>query len=158
MRRRLVAWVVVLMLLGAGAALAHSRVIRNSDTGRFRGDMPSSPTITAVPVPVGSSQTVPMTEAEVRLHDAIYRASSVDYSERIARAVSIDLPWGARKLTLGRFSGREYLNVQPNGIDTAAPSWWVRGWLYQLTVASDAGIEGQPDTRRSFDSYNLATQ
>lgn len=135
MRRRLVAWVVVLMLLGAGAAAAQSRAIHNSDTGRSRGDMPSSPTMT----------TVPVTEAEVRHHDAIYQASYVDYPERIARAVSIDLLRGESKLTLGRFSGREYL-------------WWVRGRLCQLTVAGDAGIEGQPDTRRFFDSFNLATQ
>lgn len=172
MSGRLVAWIVVLMLLAAGPAVAQGWAIYNSDPGRFRVDMPGNPKMTTVPVPVGSGQTVPMTEAEVRLRNAVYQASYVDYPERIARAVSIDLLLdkvrdgagagnelrGERKLTLGRFPGREYLIVQPNGVNTAVRTWWVRGRLYQLTVAGGAGIDGQPDTRRFFDSFNLITQ
>jgi hypothetical protein len=172
MSGRVSAWVIVLMLLGAGAAAAQGWAVYNSDPGRFRVDMPGSPKMTTVPVPVGSGQTVPMTEAEVRLRGAIYQASYVDYPERIARAVSVDLLLdkvrdgaaggnvlrGEKKLTLGRFSGREYLVVQPSGVNTAVRTWWVRGRLYQLTVAGGAGIEGQPDTRRFFDSFNLVTQ
>ena len=71
MNRRLVAWIVVLMLLGASPAAAQGWAIYNSDPGRFRVDMPGSPTMTTVPVPVGSGQTVPMTEAEVRLRNAV---------------------------------------------------------------------------------------
>ena len=121
MNRRLVAWIVVLMLLGASPAAAQGWAIYNSDPGRFRVDMPGSPTMTTVPVPVGSGQTVPMTEAEVRLRNAVYQASYIDYPERIARAVAVDLLLdkvrdgaaagnqlrGERKLTLGRFLGRE---------------------------------------------------
>ena len=91
MSRRLVAWIVVLMLLGAGTAAAQGWAIYNSDPGRFRVDMPGNPKTTTVPVPVGSGQTVPMTEAEVRLRNAVYQASYVDYPERIARAVAVDL-------------------------------------------------------------------
>lgn len=172
MRRRLVAWVVVLMLLATGSAVAQGWAIYNSDPGRFRVDMPGSPRMATVPVPVGSGQTVPMTEAEVRLRSAIFQVSYVDYPERIARAVAVDLLLdkvrdgaaagnelrGERKLALGRFLGREYLIVQPNGINTAVRTWWVRGRLYQLTVAGGPGIEGQADTRRFFDSFNLTTQ
>ena len=106
------------------------------------------------------------------MRNAVYQASYIDYPERIARAVAVDLLLdkvrdgaaagnqlrGERKLTLGRFLGREYLIVQPNGVNTAVRTWWVRGRLYQLTVGGGAGIEGQPDTRRFFDSFNLTTQ
>jgi hypothetical protein len=154
------------MLLGAATAAAQGSAIYNSDPGRFRVGMPGNPKMTTVPVPVGSGQTVPMTVAEVRLRNAMYQASYVDYPERIARAVAVDLLLdkvhdgaaagnqlrGERKLALGRFLGREYLIVHPNGVNTAVRTWWVRGRLYQLTVAGGAGIEGQPDTRRFFDS------
>ena len=112
-----------------------------------------------------------MTEAEVRLGNVGYLASYVDYPERIARAASADLMLdrvrdgssagntlrAEKKLTLGRFPGREYVVVQANGTNTALRTYWVRGRLYQLMVTGGAGIEAQPDTRRFFDSFSLVT-
>jgi hypothetical protein len=110
-----------------------------------------------------------MTEAEVRLGNVDYLASYVDYPERIARAASADLMLdrvrdgssagntlrAEKKLTLGRFPGREYVVVQANGTNTVLRTYWVRGRLYQLMVTGGAGIEAQPDTRRFFDSFSL---
>ena len=62
-----------------------------------------------------------------------------------------------KKLTLGRFPGREYVVVQANGTNTAMRTYWVRGRLYQLMVTGGAGIEAQPDTRRFFESFSLVT-
>ena len=164
-------WCVGLCLLLAGAALAQGWTAYSPDGGRYRVDMPAAPKVSTAPIPVGPGQTVPMTEAEVRLGNVGYLASWVDYPERIARAASADLMLdrirdgssagntlrAEKKLTLGRFPGREYVVVQANGTNTAMRTYWVRGRLYQLMVTGTAGIEAQPDTRRFFESFSLVT-
>jgi hypothetical protein len=93
------------------------------------------------------------------------------YPERIARAASADLMLDRvrdgssagntlrdeKKLTLGRFPGREYVVVQANGTNTALRTYWVRGRLYQWMVTGSAGIDAQPDTRCFFESFALIT-
>jgi hypothetical protein len=162
---------VGLCLLVTGAALAQSWTAYSPEGGRYRIDMPGVPKVNTAPIPVGPGQSAPMTEAEVRLGPVGYLASWVDYPERIARAASADLMLdrvrdgssagntlrAEKKLTLGRFPGREYVVVQANGTNTAMRTYWVRGRLYQLMVTGGAGIEAQPDTRRFFDSFSLVT-
>ena len=164
-------WCAGLCLLLAGAALAQGWTAYSPDGGRYRVDMPAAPKVSTAPIPVGPGQTVPMTEAEVRLGNVGYLASYVDYPERIARGASAELMLdrvrdgssagntlrAEKKLTLGRFPGREYVVVQANGTNTALRTYWVRGRLYQLMVTGGAGIEAQPDTRRFFDSFSLVT-
>ena len=164
-------WCVGLCLLLSGAALAQGWAAYSPDGGRYRVDMPATPKVGTAPIPVGAGQTVPMTEAEVRLGNVAYLAAYVDYPERIARAASAELMLdrvrdgssagntlrGEKKLTSGRFPGREYVVVQANGTNTAMRLYWVRGRLYQLMVTGGAGIEAQPDTRRFFDSFSLVT-
>jgi len=169
MRGGFVMWCVGAALLFAGTALAQGWTAYSPDGGRYRVDMPGAPKVDTAPIPVGPGQTVPMTEAVVRLPTAVYLASYVDYPDRIARAVSTDLLLdrvrdgssaghtlrGEKKLTIGRFPGREYVVVQDNGTNTATRTYWVRGRLYQLTVTGGAGIETQSDTRRFLESFNL---
>jgi len=164
-------WCVGICLLFAGAAVAQGWTAYSPEGGRYRVDMPGAPKVDTAPIPVGPGQTVPMTEAGVRLGNVAYLASWVDYPERIARAASADLMLdrvrdgsaagntlrAEKKLTLGRFPGREYVVVQANGTNTAMRTYWVRGRLYQLMVTGGAGIEAQPDTRRFFDSFSLVT-
>jgi hypothetical protein len=171
MNRRFGMWCVGLCLLFAGPAVAQSWTAVSPDGGRYRVEMPGTAKVSTAPIPVGPSQTVPMTEAEVRLGRVGYVASWVDYPERISRAASAELMLdrvrdgssagntlrGEKKLTLGRFPGREYVIVQANGTNTAMRTYWVRGRLYQLMVTGGAGIEAQPDTRRFFDSFALVT-
>ena len=116
-------WCVGLCLLFAGPALAQSWTAVSPDGGRYRVEMPGTAKVSTAPIPVGPSQTVPMTEAEVRLGRVGYVASWVDYPERISRAASAELMLdrvrdgssagntlrGEKKLTLGRFPGREYV-------------------------------------------------
>ena len=151
-------------------ATAQSWTSYSPQGGRYRVDMPAAPKVDTAPISIGGGQTVPMTEAVAPWQGATFLASFVDYPDRIARAVSTDLLLdrvrdGAaagnvlraeRKLALGRFPGREYVIVQPNGVNTAVRTYWVRGRLYQLTVSGGAGIEGQAATRRFFDSFALA--
>jgi hypothetical protein len=164
-------WCVGLCLLLSGAAVAQSWTAFSPEGGRYRVDMPGAPGVSTAPIPVGAGQMVPMTEAEVRLGNVAYLASHVDYPERIARGASAELMLdrvrdgssagntlrAEKKLTLGRFPGREYVVVQANGTNTALRTYWVRGRLYQLMVTGGAGIEAQPDTRRFFDSFSLVT-
>jgi len=164
-------WCVGLCLLFAGAAVAQSWTAYSPEGGRYRIDMPGAPKVDTAPIPVGPGQAVPMTEAGVRLGNVDYLASYVDYPERIARAASADLMLdrvrdgssagntlrAEKKLTLGRFPGREYVVAQANGTNTVLRTYWVRGRLYQLMVTGAAGIEAQPDTRRFLDSFNLVT-
>src|SRR6266436_8180777 len=84
-------WCVGLCLLLTGAALAQGWTAFSPEGGRYRVDMPAAPKVSTAPIPVGPGQTVPMTEAEVRLGNVGYLASWVDYPERIARAASADL-------------------------------------------------------------------
>ena len=171
MRGGFVMWCVAAALLFAGTALAQAWTAYSPDGGRYRIDMPGTPKVGTAPIPVGPGQTVPMTEAVVQLPAAAYLASWVDYPDRIARAVSTDLLLdrvrdgssaghtlrGEKKLTIGRFPGREYVVVQADGTNTATRTYWVRGRLYQLTVTGRVGIESQPDTRRFFESFSLVT-
>jgi hypothetical protein len=171
MNRRFGMWCVGLCLLFAGPAVAQSWTSVNPDGSRYRVEMPGTPKVRTAPIPVGPGQTVPMTEAEVRLGPVGYVASWVDYPERISRAASAELMLdrvrdgssagntlrGEKKLTLGRFPGREYVVVQANGTNAAMRTYWVRGRLYQLMVTGGAYIEAQPDTRRFFDSFALVT-
>src|SRR5260370_36928053 len=91
MNRSFGMWCVGLCLLLAGAALAQGWTAFSPEGGRYRVDMPAAPKISTAPIPVGPGQTVPMTEAEVRLGNVGYLASWGDYPERIARAASPDL-------------------------------------------------------------------
>jgi hypothetical protein len=160
-------WCVGLCLLFAGAAAAQGWTAYNPDGGRYRIDVPGAPKVNTAPIPVSPGQTVRMTEAEVRLGPVGYLSSWVDYPERIARAASADLTLdrvrdgssagntlrGVKKLTLGRFPGRQYVVVQANGTNTALRTYWVRGRLYQLMVTGRAAIDAQPDTRCFFESF-----
>jgi hypothetical protein len=164
-------WCVGLCLLVAGAAVTQDWTAYSPEGGRYRVDMPGAPKVNTAPIAVGPGQSTSMTEAEVRLGPVSYLASYVDYPERIARAASADLMLdrvrdgssagntlrAEKKLTLGRFPGREYVVVQANGTNTAMRTYWVRGRLYQLMVTGGAGIEAQPGTRRFFESFNLVT-
>jgi hypothetical protein len=164
-------WYVGLCLFLSSAAVAQGWTAFSPEGGRYRVDMPGAPRVSTAPIPVGAGQMVPMTEAEVRLRNVGYLASYVDYPERIARAASAELMLdrvrdgssagstlrAEKKLTLGRFPGREYIVVQANGTNTALRTYWVRGRLYQLMVTGGAGIEAQPDTRRFFESFSLVT-
>jgi hypothetical protein len=164
----IIGWIGFLLLFAIGTA-AQSWIAYSSDGGRYRVDMPGTPTINAVPISIGGGQTVPMTEAVVPLQGATYLASYVGYPDRIARAASADLLLdrvrdgssagnvlrGEKTLALGRFPGREYAVIQTNGTTSAIRTYWVRGRLYQLMVTGGAGIESQPSTRRFFDSFEL---
>jgi hypothetical protein len=59
------------------------------------------------------------------------------------------------RLTLGRFSGREFIVVESPIRNIAVRIYWIRGKLYQLMVTGAPGIETKPDTRRFFDSFGL---
>lgn len=158
------------LLLGQ-AATAQGWAAYSPDGGRYRIDMPGTPKVAVVPIPLGGGETRPMTEAGLQAGRVAYVASWIDYPERIARAASTDLLLdrvrdgmsaghtvrGEKKLTMGRFPGREFLVVQADGNNTATRLWWVRGRLYQLTVTDGVGIEGRPETRRYFESFNLIT-
>src|SRR5260370_28662306 len=138
MNRSFGMWCVGLCLLLAGAALAQGWTAYSPDGGRYRVDMPAAPKVSTAPIPIGPGQTVPMTEAEARLGNVGYLASWVDYPERIARAASADLMLdrvrdgpsagntlrAEKKLTLGRFPGREYVIVQANRTNTAMRTYW----------------------------------
>src|SRR3979411_3079728 len=107
-------WCVGLCLLLAGAALAQGWTAYSPDGGRYRVDMPAAPKVSTAPIPIGTGQTVPMTEAEVRLGNVGYLASWVDYPERIARAASADLMLDRHRSAGGHHpAGREEAHPGP---------------------------------------------
>lgn len=162
-------------LLAGFAALLVSPVLAQawtdyrSEEGNFHVQVPSAPKLNTAQIPVGNNETVPMTEAVVRVPGAAYQVSYIVYPPRIAGSASADVildtfrnnmsaGHGYRneaKLMLGRFSGREFTVTESPTRNTAVRIYWVRGKLYQLMATGAPGIEAKPDTRKFFDSFGL---
>lgn len=170
MRGYFVAWCVAAFLAFGGAASAQTWAEYKPDGGRFRVEMPGRPKMATVSVPTGGGTSQPMTEATVVTPSRVaYVASYVDYPTSVTKGAAaeriLDLVRNGsaagntyrneKKLQLGRSEGREYVVVQPNGNVAVTRIYWVRGRLYQLVVDGRAGVEGQPDTRRFLESFDL---
>jgi hypothetical protein len=162
-------------LLAGFAALLTSPAIAQgwaeyrNEEGNFQIQMPGAPRLNAAQIPVGNNEVAPMTEAVVRAPGAAYQVSYIVYPPRIAGLAASDVildtfrnnmsaGHGYRnetKLTLGRFSGREFTVTETSARHTAVRLYWIRGKLYQVMVTGAPGIEARPDTRKFFDSFGL---
>jgi hypothetical protein len=67
MRIGFVPWRVSLCLPIASAVMAQGRTAYSPRGGCYRGDLPGTPTVNTLPMPVGGGRTVPMTEAVVQV-------------------------------------------------------------------------------------------
>ena len=157
----------LLLLPSAVRAQAWSE-FRN-DEGNYRIRMPGAPALQVVPISVGNDETAPMIEAFVRTPAAAYQVAHVTYPRRVAQSASADVLLdrfrnnmaagstyrGEKRLSLGRFPGREFLVLEAGGRNTAVRLYWVRGRLYQLMVTGAVGIETTPDTRTFMESFAL---
>ncbi|CAN5855433.1 hypothetical protein BH11PSE3_BH11PSE3_32520 [soil metagenome] len=167
MRRFHILWMGLLLLFAGGAA-AQTWTAFSPEGGRYKIDMPAPPKVATTTVS-GANGNNPMTEAVVQLRGASYVASYVDYPDRVSTVHSSDVLLdrardgmssgntirGEQKITLGRTAGREFVIVEKNGNVNAIRIYWSRNRLYTLVVTGRAGIEGQPDTRRFFDSFSI---
>jgi len=156
-------------ILGCGAALAQGWSDYRNEEGNFHVEMPGTPKLSTADIPIGNKETAPMKEAVVRVPGAAYQVSYIAYPPRISGAASADVMLDTfrnnmssghsyrneRKLTLGRFPGREFTVVQSPTLNIAVRIYWIRGKLYQLMVSGAPGIEAKPDTRKFFDSFGL---
>ena len=157
------------LFLLPGAAVAQAWTEFRNDEGNYRIRMPGTPVLQTAAISVGNNETAPMTEAVVRTPAAAYQVSHVTYPRRVSQAASADVLLdsfrnnmaagssyrGEKKITLGRFPGREFVVIDAARRHTAVRLFWVRGRLYQLMVTGAAGIEAQPDTRTFLDSFAL---
>jgi hypothetical protein len=139
------------------------------EEGNFHVQMPGAPRLDTADIPIGNRETAPMKEAVVRTRGATYQMSWIAYPPRISGAASADVLLDTfrnnmsaghsyrneTRLTLGRFSGREFIVVESPTRNIAVRIYWIRGKLYQLMVSGASGIEAKPDTRRFFDSFGL---
>ena len=156
-------------LLASGAALAQGWFEYRSEEGNFHIEMPGAPKLNTAEIPIGNKETAPMKEAVVRVPGAAYQVSYIAYPPRISGAGSADVTLDTfrnnmssghsyrseTKLTLGRFSGREFVVVESPTRTIAVRIYWIRGKLYQLMATGAPGIESKPDTRRFFSSFAL---
>jgi hypothetical protein len=150
-------------------AFAQSWTDYRNEEGNFHVQVPGTPKLNTVQIPIGNNETAPMTEAVVRAPGAAYQVSYIVYPPRISGSASADVildtfrnnmsaGHGYRnetKLTLGRFSGREFTVTESSTRHTAARLYWIRGKLYQLMATGAPGIEAKPDTRKFFESFGL---
>ena len=156
-------------LLGSGAAWAQGWADYRNEEGNFHVEMPGAPKLNTADIPIGNKETAPMKEAVVGTRGATYQVSYIVYPPRISSAASADVMLDTfrnnmstgrsyrneTKLTLGRFSGREFTVVESPTRNIAVRIYWIRGKLYQLMVTGTPGIEAKPDTRKFFDSFGL---
>lgn len=160
-----------LMLLLAGASWGQTWSEYRSEEGNLRIEMPGLPKLNTAAIPIGNNETAPMVEAQMATRQAAYQVSYISYPRRIGQSAATDVLLdnfrnkmaagssyrSEKQLTLGRFPGREFVVVEPNGRNTAVRLYWVRGRLYQLMVTGGAGIETNPDARRFLESFALLT-
>jgi hypothetical protein len=156
-------------LLASGVARAQGWADYRNEEGNFHVEMPGAPKLNTADIPIGNKETAPMKEAVVGVRGAAYQVSYIVYPSRISSAASADVLLDTfrnnmssgnsyrneTKLTLGRFSGREFIVVESPTRNTAVRIYWIRGKLYQLMVTGAPGIEAKPDTRKFFDSFGL---
>jgi hypothetical protein len=156
-------------LLTGGVAQAQGWADYRNEEGNFHIEMPGAPKLGTADIPIGNKETAPMKEAVVGARGATYQVSYITYPARISSAASADVlldtfrnnmssSHGYRnetRLTLGRFSGREFTVVESPTRSVAVRIYWSRGKLYQLMVTGAPGIEAKPDTRKFFDSFGL---
>jgi hypothetical protein len=169
MKRRLI--LAALAALAAMPARSQTQAWTDyrSEAGNFHVELPGTPAVNTAALPIGNNETAPATEAALRTRGATYQAVYVVYPQRISGAASADvlldtfrnnmasgMTWrGESKLTLGRFSGREFTLVTSEKFHSAVRLYWVRGRLYQLLVTGAPGIETRADTRKFFESFAL---
>lgn len=141
-------------LLGCGTALAQGWPGYRNEEGNFHIEMPGMPKLGAADIPIGNRETAPMKEAVVRVPGAAYQVSYIAYPSRISSAASADVMLdmfrnnmssgsayrNETKITLGRFSGREFTVVQSSTLNIAVRIYWIRGKFYQLMVSGAPGI------------------
>ena len=156
-------------LLASGAAWAQGWADYRNEEGNFHVEMPGAPKLNTADIPIGNKETAPMKEAVAGARGATYQVSYIVYPPRISSAASADVMLDTfrnnmstghsyrneTKLTLGRFSGREFTVVESPTRNIAVRIYWIRGKLYQLMVTGAPGIEAKPDTRKFFDSFGL---
>jgi hypothetical protein len=154
--------------MAAGPCLAQSWTEYRTENGRFRAQLPGTPTVQKSSITIsGSKETAPAIEAVVRAPGVTYQLATVAYPQRVAQSASADLMLdyfhnnmsagytykNEKPLTLGRVPGREFLLVESNGRNSAVRLFWSRGTLYTLTVTGNAGVETRPDTRKFLESF-----
>lgn len=168
MKRRLfLAAIAPLAIARAEAQAAWSDY--RSEEANFHVQLPGPPKLSTASVAVGKNETAPLTEAVVSAPGATYQAVCISYPRSFASTASADVMLDSfrnnlstglayrneSKITLGRFSGREFVLVQSEQRHSAVRLYWARGRLYQLLVTGTPGVEARPDTRKFFDSFAL---
>lgn len=158
----------VMVFAAAADAAAQNWNEYRPENGGFRIELPGTPKLNTVPIPVGNDETAPMTEAVVEAGKVSYLVSWLEYPERLSRAVPAEqvldrvrdgmaadgMLRSEKALAGGNSAGREFLVIQPSR-NAAVRIWWAGSRLYQLTVTGGDEIATQPDTRRFLDSFNL---
>jgi hypothetical protein len=153
--------------VGAGPALAQSWTEYRTENGRFRAQLPGTPTVQRSSITIGGKETAPTVEAVVSTTGVIYQLATIAYPQRVSQSASADLMLDyfrnsmsagntykkEKALTLGRVPGREFLLVESNGRNIAVRLFWSRGTLYTLTVTGGAGVETRPETRKFLESF-----
>ena len=165
MRRRLI--LATPFLAAGGPALAQSWTEYRTENGRFRAQLPGTPTVKKSSIAVGSGETAPAVEALVSATGVTYQLGTIAYPQHVAQSASAERMLdffrnnmsaghtykNDKPLSLGRVPGREFLVVESSGRNIAVRLFWSRGTLYTLTVTGGAGIEARPDTRKFLDSF-----
>jgi hypothetical protein len=170
-KRRLIFAVPFVGIIGRSIGTAEAQGPRwteyKTDDGRFRVQMPGTPTVQNSATPMGGNETAPTVEATVRTPAAAYQLTVITYPRKVAMSASADVILdhfrnnltaghtyrNEKPLTVGRAPGREFLMVESSGRNTAVRLFWSRGRLYGLMAVGGAGIETRPDTRKFLDSF-----
>jgi hypothetical protein len=164
------AWLLgaMLALLMAGAASAQDWKVYRSDAGRFQADMPGTPSLRTIPVPVdGEKGTAYFTSAywngsTYAVMYADYRIDQFDGQspEELLKTSAEGAMEGHRSFSnkaigVAGHPAREYVFQRADKMFIINRSVLVGTRLYQVIVSTQGTDATRPDIRRFIDSFSL---
>ena len=164
------AWLLgtMLALLMAGAASAQDWKVYRSDAGRYQADMPGTPELRTIPVPVddgkvtadfastywnGSTYAVMYADYEIDQFDG---QSPEEVPETAAEgAMENHLVFSSKAISVGGHPARQYVFQRADKTFIINRSVLVGTRLYQAIVSTYGTDATRPDIRRFIDSFFL---
>jgi hypothetical protein len=164
------AWLLgaMLALLMAGAASAQEWKVYRSDVGRFQADMPGTPNLRTIPVPV-DDEKVTAYFASTYWNGSTYAVMYADYKiaqfdgqtpEELLQnsaegAMENHLVFSNKAIAVGGHPAREFVFQRADKTFIINRSVLVGTRLYQAIVSTYGTDATRPDIRRLIDSFSL---
>ncbi len=151
------------------ATLAQSWIEYRPAGGRYRVEMPDTPTISTEDVKIDGGRTVTQIRAILDRRRTAYVMAYVDYPDDVIQSASPETLLKRMRdgmtrdrrlrrdvtLTISGMPGCEFVAIDRNGYVIVVRAGLSGNRLYQIMVGGPDGVEAQVDTLRFLDSFSL---